>query len=198
MSREGERELGTQGVVAFVVRALIAGECGVDLTGAFEDPRERERRRRVVRSATGSRCEDGAGHAVGDPDERDHVLGVVLEDRRDDRRVAFAQVVEVRVRDEPAGDIRGSTIVQNAFLELTERRRAEAVTPEPPGWVKQVEVRVVHRELTPNGHHKPRSDDREIERLAVVRGARAKRFDLGLEALDELCLRPEVQQHVLP
>src|SRR2546428_13539669 len=58
-------------------------------------------------------------------------------------------------------------------------------------------MRVVDRELAAYGHHEPSPDDREVERLSVVRGARAKRLDLGLQRGDEGALRSEIEQEML-
>ena len=64
--------------------------------------------------------------------------------------------------------------------------------------MEEVEVRVVDRDLAANGHHESGPDDRQVEGLAVVRRARAKRFDLAFELFDEFSLRTEVKKHVLP
>src|SRR5206468_6570849 len=95
-------------------------------------------------------------------------------------------------------DVRGPPLVENALLELLERGRAEPVAPEPPRRVEEIEVGVVHRELAAYRHDEPRADDREVERLAVVRRAGAEGLDLFFETLDELAFRTEVEEHVLP
>src|SRR2546423_4114153 len=106
--------------------------------------------------------------------------------------------MEIRIGDEPPGDVGGTAVVENALLELLQGGRAEAVAPEAPRGVQEVEMRIIHGELAAYRHDETRADDREVERLSVVRRARPERLDLGLEALDELAFRPEVQKHVLP
>src|SRR5439155_10117677 len=196
--RERQRQLRAKGVVAVVVRAFVARERGVDLARALEAARESERRGRVVGCAAGSRGRDRASHAIGDPHEGDHVARVVLEDRRDDGRIAFAQIVEVRVGNEPTGYVRGPTVIEDALLQLPQRRGPESVAPEPSRRVQEVEVRVVHGDLAAYGHDEARADDREVERLAVVGRARAERLDLLFELFDEFSLRTEIEKHVLP
>src|SRR5207248_3105722 len=95
-------------------------------------------------------------------------------------------------------DIRHTSVVENALLELTEGRRAEAVLPEPACGVEQIEMRFVDGELAADRHDEARSQQRQIERLAVVRAARAERLELALQMLDECRLGTEVAQHVLP
>src|SRR2546423_15414733 len=104
--------------------------------------------------------------------------------------------MEVRIGYEPTGDVRGASIVENALLELLQRGRAEPVPPQPSRRMQKVEVRVVHGDLAAYRHDETRSDDRKIEGLAVVRGARAKRLDLCFEALYELPFRAWIQKHV--
>ncbi len=78
------------------------------------------------------------------------------------------------------------------------RRGPEAVLPEPPGRVEQIEVRLVDRELAADGHDEARAQQRDVERLAVVRRARPKRLELLPQMLDERRLRTEIAQQVLP
>src|SRR5439155_17030307 len=104
----------------------------------------------------------------------------------------------VRIGYEPPGDVRRATVIENALLELLQGGRAESVAPKPPCGMQEIEVRVVDGELAADRHHETRADDRNVERLAVVRGARAKRLDLFLQALNEFAFRTEIQKHVLP
>ena len=69
MASEGEREPYPQLVVAVVVGALVAGERGIDLAVALEHPRQRERGRGMIGSASTSRQEHRTSDPVGDPDE---------------------------------------------------------------------------------------------------------------------------------
>src|SRR2546423_13818284 len=103
--------------------------------------------------------------------------------------------MEIRIGNEPSGDVGGTAVVENALLELLQGGRAEAVAPEAPRGMQEVEMRIIQGELAADRHYEARADDREVERLAVVRRARAKRLDLGLHALDELPLGPAVQKH---
>src|SRR5207247_389980 len=118
VARESDSELCTQGVVPVVVRALVAGERRVELAGPLESARERERRGCVIRGATRARREHCACDAIRDADERDHIARVVLEHGRDDRGVAFAQVVEVRIWNEPTGYVGTAPVFEDALLEL--------------------------------------------------------------------------------
>src|SRR5438876_1472252 len=106
--------------------------------------------------------------------------------------------MEVRIGDEPPGDVGGAAVIENALLELPQGGRAESVAPQPTRGMQEIKVRVVDGELAVYRHHETRADDRNVERLAVVRGTRAKRLDLFLQALNEVALRPEIQKHVLP
>src|SRR5439155_19734071 len=135
---EGEHELEAQQVAAAAERAFIAREGRVRLSGPHEAARERERRRRVVGRSPRTRDEDGPRDTIGNTDERDDIARVVLEDRGDDRRVTVTEVIEVRIRNERAGDIGGPRVVEDAVFELFQRRRAEPVAPETPRGVEQV------------------------------------------------------------
>src|SRR2546423_4854695 len=106
--------------------------------------------------------------------------------------------MEIRIGDEPPGDVGGTAVVENALLELLQGGRAEAVAPEAPRGVQEVEMRIIHGELAAYRHDETRADDREVERLSVVRRARPERLDLGLQALDKFPFRPEVPKHGLP
>src|SRR5437867_13002816 len=98
--------------------------------------------------------------------------------------------MEVRIGYEPTRDVRGATVIENALLELLQGGRAESVAPKPPRGMQEIKVRVVDGELAAYRHDETRADDRNVERLAVVRGTRAKRLDLLLPALNKPALRP--------
>src|SRR4051812_49077235 len=63
--------------------------------------------------------------------------------------------------------------------------------------MKQIEMRLVDRELAPAGHHESRSQERQVERLAVVRRAGAERLEIPFQVLDELAFRSDVAQEML-
>src|SRR5439155_25641874 len=136
-----------------------------------------------------SRGRDRTSEPVGDAHEGDHVARVVLQDRRDDRRIALSEVMEVCIGNEPAGNVCGPTVVENALLQLLQRGRPESVAPEPPRGMQEVQVRVVHSDLAAYGHDKPCANDWEVERLVGVGRASTERFALSLELIDELSLR---------
>ena len=115
-----------------------------------------------------AREEDGPRDTIGNTDERDDIARVVLEDRGDDRRVTVTEVIEVRIRNERAGDIGGPRVVEDAVFELFQRRRAEPVAPETPRGVEQVKMRFVDGELAAERHDEARSQERKVEALAVV------------------------------
>src|SRR5206468_9189056 len=107
------------------------------------------------------------------------------------------EVMEVRVRDERTRDVVNATFVEERLLELLQPGGSETVAPEPPRGMQQIEVRFIDRDLTAQCHHPTRSQQRQVEALAVVRGAGAERLDLGLDRLDERALCADVMKQVL-
>ena len=116
----GERRPDAERAVRVGVGALVAAVRDVELADALEHPGERERRGGVVRRPAGARVDHRAGDAVGNPDERDDVAGVVLEHRPDDPLVPAAEVGEVALGDERAGDVALVRRVQDRVLELAQ------------------------------------------------------------------------------
>src|SRR6266850_5416517 len=106
--------------------------------------------------------------------------------------------MEVRVGDERSGDVVDASFVEERLFELLEAGRSIAVAPEPPRGMQEIEVRLVDGDLAAQRHDPARAQQRQVEALAVVRRASAKRFDLGLDRLDERALVPDVVKQVLP
>ena len=152
----------------------------------------------MIGRSSSARRRHRTGDTVGDPDERDHIACVVLEDRRDDGRIALPQVIEIGVGNQRAGNVGHATIIEDALLELAERGRPEAVAPQPSGGMEQIEMRFVDRDLAPQRHDEARAKYRQVERLAVVRAACAERLDLIAQRGNEAAFRGEVKEQMLP
>ena len=168
------------------------------LLGAIERACERERGRRVIRCSTGACGHDCRGDAVRHADERHDVAPVVLKDRSDECRVPRAEVAKVVIRDELTGDVLDAPVVEDGLLDLAQGHRAEAATPQAAGGVQQIEMRRVDRDLRAQGHHEAGAEQRKVEALAVVRGARAEPTQLPLQHPDERPLGTQVVQEMLP
>src|SRR5436190_16371906 len=63
--------------------------------------------------------------------------------------------------------------------------------------MQKIEVRFVHRDLAAQRHHPARSQQRQVEALAVVRRAGAERLQFDLQRFDERALVTDVVQQVL-
>jgi hypothetical protein len=106
--------------------------------------------------------------------------------------------VEVRVRYERSRDVVDATFVEQRLLELLEAGGSVAITPEATRGMQEIEVRLVDRDLASQRHDPARAQQREVEGLAVVRGAGAEPLDLVLDRLDERVLVADVVKQVLP
>ena len=63
--------------------------------------------------------------------------------------------------------------------------------------MQKIEVRFVHRDLAAQRHHPTRSQQRQVEALAVVGRARAERLQFDLQRFDERSLESDVVKQML-
>src|SRR5258705_9675426 len=92
---------------------------------------------------------------------------------------------------------RSAALVEERLLELLQPCGPVPVAPEASRRMQQVEVRLVDGDLAAQRHDPARAQERQVECLPVVRGARTKVFDLRLDRLDEWALVSDVMKQVL-
>src|SRR5205814_2984352 len=81
---------------------------------------------------------------------------------------------------------------------LAQRRRAEAVAPEPTRGMQEIEVGIVDAEVRAERHDEARPEQRQVEALSVVRRARAEGGELLAERTHERRLGANLAEEVLP
>ena len=193
-----KRDADAKLAVGVGIRALVAEVRDVAFARAGEGLGQRECRRGVIGGAPGTGVDDGLGDAIGDPDKRDDVASVVVQDRLDEPRLAEGEPAEVALRDERARDVVFAYDVEDRVLQLTERRRAVPVAPEPTRRMQEIEVGVVDAEVRAQGHDEARPEQRQVEALPVVRRARAEGAELVAERAHERRLGTDLAEEVLP
>ena len=162
--------------------------------GSFQDAAEREHVEGVL--GQGARLRDHGQGLAGEGGEGHDVLKIVLEDLDHEAAVLAAEVLEIALGNEGAGDVVLAMKAHHAAFEGLQRARFEPRLPQPPPGVEHVEMA---RGLTEDPALQPEAafEKRHVELLAVEGDDGVEAFEIAFHRADEGSLLVEVAHEVL-
>src|SRR5215467_4457061 len=179
---------------AALERRAIAG---LSTLGIGRLPEAPEPGQLVRAEVDGGRLDDSLGHPARQRHEGEDVVAVVLEHARELSGGLAPQIVEVRLRDERAGQIVLAEEAEGVLLHGAEAAIGESCAPEPARRGQEIKVK---DRVGPaaTAQHETRLEERQVEARAVVCDDAVHVAQERIEGGQEGGLLVEVTHEVLP